>query len=105
MRIADIVSSGVRDQPDINAIATRGEHDVEVLIWNYHDDDLPGLAADVSLDVAGLPAGRPALTEYRIDGDHSNAYAAWKAMSDDPTYLAQLEPIFDGLRKAGVPER
>ena len=26
------------------------------------------------------------------------------AMSDDPTYLAQLEPVFDGLRKAGLPE-
>jgi len=25
-------------------------------------------------------------------------------MSEDPTYLAQLEPIFDGLRKAGLPE-
>ena len=25
-------------------------------------------------------------------------------MSDDPTYLAQLEPILEGLRKAGVPE-
>ena len=35
----------------------------------------------------------------------SRARAAWTAMSDDPTYLAQLEPIFDGLRKAGVPEQ
>ena len=35
----------------------------------------------------------------------SRARAAWTARSDDPTYLAQLEPIFDGLRKAGVPER
>jgi DNA-binding winged helix-turn-helix (wHTH) protein len=26
------------------------------------------------------------------------------ARSDDPTYLGQLEPIFDGMRKAGVPE-
>ena len=26
------------------------------------------------------------------------------ARSDDLTYLAQLEPIFDGMRKAGVPE-
>ena len=34
----------------------------------------------------------------------SRARAAWTAMSDDPTYLAQLEPIFEGLRKAGVPE-
>ena len=35
----------------------------------------------------------------------SRARANWTAMSDDPTYLAQLEPIFDGLRKAGVPEQ
>ena len=35
----------------------------------------------------------------------SRARAAWTARSDDPTYLAQLEPIFDGLRKAGVPEQ
>ena len=30
--------------------------------------------------------------------------AALTARSDDPTYLAQLETIFDGLRQAGVPE-
>ena len=30
---------------------------------------------------------------------------AWATRSDDPTYLAQLEPIFDGMRKAGVPEQ
>ena len=35
----------------------------------------------------------------------SRARASWTAMSDDPTYLAQLEPIFEGLRKAGVPEQ
>jgi tetratricopeptide (TPR) repeat protein len=34
----------------------------------------------------------------------SRARAAWTAMSDDPTYLAQLEPLFEGMRKAGVPE-
>jgi tetratricopeptide (TPR) repeat protein len=34
----------------------------------------------------------------------SRARAAWTATSDDPTYLAQLEPIFEGMRKAGVPE-
>jgi TolB-like protein len=32
------------------------------------------------------------------------ARSAWSAMSDDPTYLAQIEPTLDGLRKAGVPE-
>ena len=33
------------------------------------------------------------------------ARASWTAMSDDPTYLAQLEPVLDGLRRAGVPEQ
>ena len=46
---------------------------------------------------AGL-ALNPTLTISRLR-------AAWTAQSDDPTYLAQLEPILEGLRKAGVPEQ
>jgi TolB-like protein/Flp pilus assembly protein TadD len=46
---------------------------------------------------AGL-ALNPAFSVWR-------ARAAWTAMSDDPTYLAQLEPVFEGMRKAGVPEQ
>ena len=35
----------------------------------------------------------------------SRARVAWTAMSDEPTYLAQLEPILEGMRLAGVPEQ
>jgi len=35
----------------------------------------------------------------------SRIRVAWTARSDDPTYLAGLERIFDGLGKAGVPEQ
>ena len=35
----------------------------------------------------------------------SRARATRTARSENPTYLVQLEPIFDGLRKAGVPEQ
>src|SRR5271166_6024801 len=35
----------------------------------------------------------------------SRARALWTAMSDDPTYLAELERTLKGLRKAGVPEQ
>jgi TolB-like protein/class 3 adenylate cyclase/Tfp pilus assembly protein PilF len=34
----------------------------------------------------------------------SRTRALWAAMSDDPTYLTGLERIFEGLRKAGLPE-
>ena len=35
----------------------------------------------------------------------SRRRASWTSQSDDPTYLAQLEPIVEGLRMAGVPEQ
>jgi TolB-like protein/class 3 adenylate cyclase len=35
----------------------------------------------------------------------SRRRASWTAQSDDPTYLAQFESIFEGMRKAGVPEQ
>ena len=34
----------------------------------------------------------------------SRARAVWTARSDDPTFLAKAEQIFEGMRKAGVPE-
>ena len=46
----------------------------------------------------GWPRAQPGLTAI------SRARAFWTARSDDPTYLAQLERIFEGMRKAGVPE-
>jgi TolB-like protein/class 3 adenylate cyclase len=45
---------------------------------------------------AGL-ALNPAYTVSRVR-------AAWTARSVDPTFLAELEPIFEGMRKAGLPE-
>ena len=35
----------------------------------------------------------------------SRARVDWTALSDEPTYLAQLEPLLEGMRKAGVPEQ
>jgi TolB-like protein/class 3 adenylate cyclase len=35
----------------------------------------------------------------------SRARSAWTAIINNPSHLAQLEPIFEGMRKAGVPEQ
>ncbi len=35
----------------------------------------------------------------------SRGRAAWTAMSDDSTFLATIEPVLEGTRKAGVPEQ
>src|SRR6202034_1373654 len=37
----EIVRQGVRQRPDINAIATRSDRGIDILVWNYHDDDVP----------------------------------------------------------------
>lgn len=76
----EILRSGVRSRPDVNAMAARSDREVSVMTWNYHDDDVPGPDAPVRLVVAGLPDGRVLVRHYRIDRDHSNAYTAWKEL-------------------------
>ena len=77
-----VVRDGVRGQPDINVIATRKDREIEILIWNYHDADLPVGPAKIALSISGLPAnvGKAQLEHFRIDSDHSNAFTAWKEM-------------------------
>ena len=78
----EVVRDGVRGRPDINVIATRNGHEVEILIWNYHDDDLPAAASPIDLTVSGLPGkvSRGLVEHFRIDSNHSNALTAWKEM-------------------------
>jgi xylan 1,4-beta-xylosidase len=92
-----IKKDGVRGNPDIDAMAVRGDREISVLAWNYHDDDLPGPVANANLDLTGIPAGvnRVQLRHYRIDDTHSNAWTAWKKMgspqSPTPDQYAALE--------------
>jgi xylan 1,4-beta-xylosidase len=96
----EIVRAGVRGQPDINAIATRKDNEVEILVWNYHDDDLPAAAAPIDLVIEGLPASANiALHEhFRIDSNHSNAFAAWKELGS-PQNVSQAQ--YQQLERAG----
>jgi xylan 1,4-beta-xylosidase len=80
--MATMLSMGVREAPDVDALATREGAEASVLVWDYHDAAAEGEGAEVAVRVKGLPMGvRRALVErYRMDGTHSNAYTAWKAM-------------------------
>lgn len=85
-----VLNSGVQAGPDVSAIASRSARETGVLIWNYHDDELPGPDAPVRLALTGLPLdiSRALVHHYRIDGTHSNAYTAWKAMGSPQTPTA-----------------
>jgi xylan 1,4-beta-xylosidase len=85
-----ILRRGVRDKPDVGALASLDKSRICILAWHYHDDDLPGVAADVEVLVTGLPAStrQARVQEYRIDETHSNAFTAWKRLGSQP----QLTP-------------
>ncbi len=101
LSLDEITRRGVRAQPDVSALASSDGKSVAVLLWHYHDDDVPGPSANVKLTVRGVPAGTPrsaSIQHYRIDENHSNAFAAWKKMGSpqEPTGKQYAE-----LEKAG----
>ena len=77
-----IMRRGVRDKPDVAGFASRDGETLYVMLWHYHDDDLPGPAAEVELSLANLPqaSGKAKIKHFTIDAEHSNGYAAWLKM-------------------------
>ena len=112
LTLDDVRDRSVRDRPDISALATRDPRAAAVLVWNYHDDDVPAAPAEVTLTIEGLPPGRPTVSHYRVDQDHSNAYTSWKAMGSPPSpspsqratlqKAGQLQPIGTPTRETVV---
>ncbi len=95
----DVLKAGVRAQPDVAALAALDGRRLFLVAWHYHDDEVPGPAADVQVSLEGLPATRPMQrVEYRIDRDHSNAHTAWQRMGSP---AAPTAAQMTALRRAG----
>ncbi len=92
-----LISNGVRESPDVDALAAIAPRQASILMWNYHDVDAPALSTPTSVSIQGIPAGvdRVLLTQYRIDDAHSNAYTAWQKLGSpqhpDAQQYAQLQ--------------
>jgi xylan 1,4-beta-xylosidase len=95
--LEELVKTGVRQGPDVDAFATKSEHEAAVMVWNYHDDDLAAPDAEVQVTFKEIPPGvkKVLLEHYRIDETHSNAFTAWRKMGcpQEPTaeQTAQLK--------------
>ena len=85
-----MMKAGVREKPDVGALASRDARKVTVLAWHYHDDDVAGPDANVTLALEGLglKQGQAKLTHYRVDTTHSNPYTVWKAQGSPATPTA-----------------
>ena len=92
---ARIRDKSVRDEPDVNALASKDNKSAAVMVWNYHDDNVPAPDAPVSVQLKGIPVQRVLIQHYRIDQQFSNSYAVWKTMGSpkNPTaeQVAELE--------------
>ncbi len=92
-----ILKSGVREQPDVGALASLDGKKLCLLAWHYHDDDIAGPDAAVELALDGLPFsnGPARLRHFRIDATHSNAFETWKKLGSPrhptPEQYAELE--------------
>jgi xylan 1,4-beta-xylosidase len=97
LTLDEITRRGVRGKPDVAALASSDGKQIAVLLWHYHDDDVPGPSAKVELSLNGLPVEKRLMEvrHYRIDEDHSNAFSAWKLMGSPqqptPEQYAKLE--------------
>ncbi|HVH70458.1 MAG TPA: beta-xylosidase, partial [Candidatus Dormibacteraeota bacterium] len=96
----DVVREGVRAHPEINAIATRSDHEIQILLWNYYDEDLPAPASPIDLTITGLPptVSRGLLEHFRVDFDHSNSFSAWRRMGSP---AAPSSEQYEKLESAG----
>jgi xylan 1,4-beta-xylosidase len=90
-----IVANSVTGSPDVNAAATRNGNEIDILLWNYHDADVPAGPAQVHLSIDGLKGNGAKASEFLMDSTHSNAYRTWQQMGSPahptPEQQTQLE--------------
>ena len=77
---SDIIANGVKGKNDINAIASKNGNIISIMVWNYHDDNLPGGDSPVELTINGISNKKVLVHHYRIDQQFSNSFERWKAM-------------------------
>ncbi len=87
-----ILHDSVRQAADVSAIATRTADGLEILVWNYHDDNVQTAPTQVEIRISGLPEKKHLrLEQFLMDGEHSNSYAAWLKMGSPAKPTAEQQ--------------
>jgi xylan 1,4-beta-xylosidase len=103
--LSKILREGVVEAPDIDVMATRRPRELDILVWNYHDDDVAADPVTIRLQIEALPELKTSVEEFRMDPSHSNAYAAWQKMGrpNHPTTAEQVQLEKTGMLEAMEP--
>ncbi len=97
----DILTNGLRGQPEIDGMATLDRDTIQILVWNYHDDIVTVAATPVHLEV-NVPARFGAsvrVSHLRVDESHGDAYTVWVSQgmpaSPSAAQVAALQRAMD----------
>jgi len=95
---ADIIDHGVRERSDIHALASKDQHAINIMVWNYRDDDVKEMSSTVALTIAGVESKKVLVQHYRVDNQFSNAFEKWKMMGASQNISAEQ---YQTLERAG----
>ena len=78
--------TGEGEETDVSGFAVRGKNgETQIVVYSHNNDRDLKEEREVVLTVAGLTGDCAQVEHYRIDAEHSNAYAEW---------LRQGSPLF-----------
>jgi len=101
-------SSVRRTYNDVGGLAAKDKNAITVMVWNYHDDDVPSPALPVAVTIDGLNTKSVTLIQYRIDNEHSNSYEVWKKMGSPQNPTATQITVLEKsgqLQTTGKPQK
>lgn len=85
--LASLLEDGVREEPEVDALAALDQGRLRVLVFHYHDDLVEAEPAAVRVQVS-LPQSfgdSVTLSEKRVDNTYGNAFSTWKAQGSPAT--------------------
>jgi hypothetical protein len=68
-----MIRGGVKSGADIGALASRKERSMSVMVWHYHDDNVPAAPADIALTLPGWGGTRSGASPARSSTGNWNA--------------------------------
>lgn len=92
-----VLQPGAGKIEGVDGIAVRQERGLDVMVWNYREEEAGEPARKTAVEISGLPETLKTinLEMFQMDGEHSNSYAAWQRMGSpqSPTtkQYAELE--------------
>ena len=101
LTLAPILSASVRAQADVDAMATLNGQQIQVLVWNYHDDlvAVPASPVHLSVKVPAAFGSRVTVTHMRVDETHGDAYTVWVSQGSpaapSATQIAALQQAME----------